>query len=191
MRGVGGWAKNRGRAGQGPSGGRPHRLWRCLARGIAVWLGTRLAAHTLRRTGKPCGRLEDCPAWPAKLSNPRGLGGVDFGLIKAARRSTARCLRLPRQCTSAYAGRFVRAPIESVLWQCPGLMPTKPTRLHWLGPRRGAHAGALSARHRTSLRSGFAPHSGPSECRCGNLHWLANAEKAMWGANSSVLGEGK
>ena len=162
-----------------------------MARGLAVWLGTRLAAHSLRRLGQPCGRLEDCPAWPAKLSNPRGLGGVDLALIKAIKPPIARWLRLPRQCTSVCVGRFARAPIEPVFWQCPGLMPARPPRLHSLGPRRGAHAGAPSVRHQTILRCGCVPHVAPHGHRCGNRHWLAIAEKAMWGANSSVMGVGK
>ena len=188
MRGVGGWAKNRGRAGQGPSGGRPHRLWRRLAWGLVIWLGTRLAAGALRCIGQPCGCLENCPAWPPKLPNPRRFGGLSLGLIKAARQPTARWLRLARLCTSVCAGRFVRAPSECDLWQCPGWRPTKPTRPHWPDPQWGAHASAPSVRHQTSLRCGCAPHGAPHGRRCGNRHWLANAGKAMRGASSSVMG---
>jgi hypothetical protein len=35
------------------------------------------------------------------------------------------------------------------------------------------------------------PHVAPHGDRCGNRHWLAIVEKAMWGANSSVMGVGK
>ena len=63
----GGRSKNPGATCQSRGGGRPHRLWRCVAWCAVVWFGARLVAGQMRGLGQPSGRFENRPTWPTKL----------------------------------------------------------------------------------------------------------------------------